>query len=123
MSSILLVDDDDTLRDVLRENLRQAGHTVLEAENGVRALKISTTQPWDVMVTDIIMPDKEGFETIAEIREKFPNKPIIAMSGGGHVDALDYLGIAKRLGASITLQKPFPIRRLVEAIAELVKPV
>jgi CheY-like chemotaxis protein len=122
MSRILLVDDDDTLRDVMREGLKLAGYTVLEAANGTQAVRIASAQPFDLLLTDIIMPDKEGFETIAEIRDKFPDKPIVAMSGGGHVGAGDYLEIAQKLGAKVTLEKPFPIRRLIEVLKELCPP-
>jgi CheY-like chemotaxis protein len=122
MSRILLVDDDETLRDVMREGLELAGHSVLPAANGHEALRLAKSKEFDILLTDIIMPDKEGFETIAEIHDLFPNKAIIAMSGGGQVGAEDYLEIAQKLGAQVTLEKPFAIRKLLEIVRKLAPP-
>ena len=107
MPHILLVDDDDAFRKMLRLTLEQMGHSVTEARNGRDALLIHAMHPADVVLTDIIMPEKEGLETIMELRRAAHPARIVAMSGGGRGSALDYLGLAKRFGALAVLEKPF----------------
>src|SRR4051812_37978620 len=107
MSRILLVDDDDQLRQFLQFTLTGMGHQVIEASNGEEALREFELHPFDIVVTDIVMPDKEGLETIAELKRKHPGVPIVAMSGGGeNAQPMDYLRMAKMLGATRLLAKP-----------------
>ena len=89
---------------------------LIEADSGKDALQVCRTEPPDLVLTDLIMPDTDGMEVIRELRRSAPDVKIIAMSGGGRVDALDYLWIARRLGAVCTLNKPFQTGELVEAI-------
>lgn len=117
MTRILLVDDDELLRRMLRLTLIKMGHVVIEAVNGNEALRLCQTEPPDIVLTDLIMPEKEGIETIRELRRLHPDVKIIAMSGGGRGSAKDYLVIAKRLGAAHTLNKPFTNEELAGAIA------
>ncbi|HEV8482833.1 MAG TPA: response regulator [Blastocatellia bacterium] len=107
MPSILLVDDDEQLRSMLKIVLSRAGHEVLEARNGKEALEFQRSNPSDLMITDLIMPEKEGLDTIIEFRRRFPDIKIIAMSGGGRINSDCYLDFAKKLGANCTLAKPF----------------
>jgi CheY-like chemotaxis protein len=116
---ILLVDDNDAIRTVLRRLLARSGFDVVEARNGVEALAAHRAQPADIVVTDLIMPEKEGLETILELRRMQPRLRIIAMSGGGRVRAQDYLKLAAALGASRTLAKPFSEAELLKAIQDL----
>lgn len=116
---ILLVDDNDAIRTVLRRLLSRSGFDVVEARNGVEALSAHKARPADIVVTDLIMPEKEGLETILELRRMQPRLRIIAMSGGGRVRAQDYLKLAAALGASRTLAKPFSEAELLKAIQEL----
>jgi CheY-like chemotaxis protein len=104
---ILFIDDDAMIRETAREMLESTGHEVIEAENGRRGLDQYRKQQVDVVITDIIMPEKDGLETILEIRGVDPNVRIIAISGGGPTRNLDFLDIAKKLGATATLAKPF----------------
>jgi len=107
MPRILLVDDDDSFRKMLRLTLARMGHVVFEARNGREALRLYAQIPADVVMMDLVMPEKEGVETIEELRQKYPAVKIVAMSGGGRVSASDYLKIATAMGANRTLAKPF----------------
>lgn len=111
---ILVVDDDAGVRDVLRSMLESAGYTVSVAENGKEALRILKDEPADVIITDLVMPEQEGIETIKMIRKDYPAVKVIAMSGafGG-----DYLRIATYLGAHGTLAKPIQMGVLLKMVA------
>jgi DNA-binding NtrC family response regulator len=116
MAHILLVDDDDGFRDMLRQALVKMGHTVIEARNGRDALEVHAVQPADVILTDIIMPETEGLETIMTIRRTQPETRIVAMSGGGCLSPQQYLSMAEQLGANAILQKPFSIAQMAVAL-------
>ena len=116
MTTILIVDDQDAVRMVLRDALEQEGSHVQEARNGAEAILMYRENPADVIVTDIIMPDKEGIETIIELRELAPDVKIIAISGGGRIRANDFLDMAKKLGAAHVLRKPFRMKELVDLV-------
>jgi len=113
---VLVVDDEEMTRFTLREILEGAGHEVMEAENGVRGLEAQRGFRCDLVITDIIMPDKEGVEFVKDLRSSFPNLPIIAISGGGRTHNLDFLEIARRFGANAILAKPFTRAALMAAI-------
>lgn len=117
MAKILLVDDDDLLRKMLRLTLARMGHVVIEARDGNEALQHCRAELPDLVITDVIMPGKEGLETIGELRRVHPAVKVIAMSGGGRVMADDYLKIAKLMGAASTLAKPFSAESLAAEIA------
>lgn len=121
MSRILVVDDEDPFRSTLAEALATLGHVVMEARNGSEALRLAAVEPPDLALVDIIMPDKEGLETISTLRRDRPELPIIAMSGGSGDSRVDYLKIAQRMGATCTLAKPFPLEMLVATLAEAVR--
>jgi DNA-binding NtrC family response regulator len=116
MAHILLVDDESMLRRTLRAILERAGHTVYEAEDGDQALKMFAAEPPDLVVTDIIMPNREGVGTIDELRRRAPKMPIIAMSGGGSIGGDLFLTLASQLGATATLAKPIRQADLIEAV-------
>jgi DNA-binding response OmpR family regulator len=119
MSRILLVDDDEPLRKMLCLILVKMGHQVLEARDGNEALHLCQAEPPELVLTDLIMPEKEGLETIGELRRLHPEVKIIAMSGGGRGDLVDYLKVAKQMGAARALNKPFSYEALAAAIAEV----
>ena len=121
MASILIIEDDDQFRAMLLEMLKLAGYEVEEASNGKEGIKLYIENPKDLVVTDIIMPEQEGIETIIELRRSFPDVKIIAISGGGRITAKDHLQIAKDLGAIQTLPKPFGREKLLKAIREVLK--
>ncbi|HSI09645.1 MAG: response regulator [Rariglobus sp.] len=116
MSCILLVDDHAEFLAVQKEILEDAGHTVVTASDGHRALVAVKAGGIDLVITDIIMPRKEGIETIVELRTNYPLLKVIAMSGGGRVGALSYLEVAEKLGALHTLEKPFNAATLLAAV-------
>lgn len=116
MARILLIDDDKALREVLCLSLEHLGHTVVEAQDGDEGLALFAKHGADVVLTDLIMPGKEGLETIQELRRGYPSVKIIAMSGGGRVPAQDYLVVAREFGAVRMLAKPFAIPALAAAI-------
>ncbi len=118
MAQILIIDDEDELRSMLRQMLEHAGHEVSEAVNGAIGIEMCERRMPDLIITDIIMPEKEGIETIITLRRADPTLPIIAISGGGRLDATDFLTMAKKLGAHHTLTKPFRRDKLLEAVGE-----
>jgi two-component system, response regulator, stage 0 sporulation protein F len=120
--SILVVDDNDQLRGMINRGLTLAGHDVVEAANGKAALAQLEGLRFDVILTDIVMPDMEGLELIRLIRKQDATARIIAMSGGGRGTADDYLAFASRFGAAVTLEKPFTIEELTKAIDAVLRP-
>jgi CheY-like chemotaxis protein len=121
MATILVIDDDDDVRHVLRMVLEGAGHIILEAANGIAADHFIATETFDLVVTDILMPHKEGLETIIDLRRAGRVVPIIAISGGGRTGMTEFLNVAERFGADRTLKKPFRRAELLRLVAELLE--
>lgn len=120
MARILIIDDDDKFRAMLRKMLEEAGYNDIEdADDGDIGVKLFRQHPFDLVITDIIMPNKEGIEVIMELRKDYPRIKIIAVSGGGRTGLQDYLKLAMHLGASRTLEKPFKRSELIDAVQEL----
>jgi len=119
MADILLVEDEDQLRSMLREVLQSAGHKVREAENGKIAMNVFAARPSELVITDLIMPEKEGLEIIRELKRGKTDVKIIAISGGGRNNAQDYLELARRFGADHILSKPFSNREILEVIEKV----
>lgn len=118
MAHILLVDDDDLFRNMLGITLGKLGHTVVPARDGREAMRLFRVMPAvELVLTDLVMPEKEGIETIRELRALKPDVKIVAMTGGNPSDAKDYLKMASLMGAARTLNKPFSQEELVAAIA------
>lgn len=120
MAKILIIDDDAQVREMVALVLTRAGHEVTQAQDGDAGLKLARATSFKVVVTDIVMPNKEGLETIVELRREAPEVKIVAISGGGRIAPSDYLSIAKRLGADRVFAKPVERKALLEAVAELV---
>lgn len=116
MPRVLLVDDDELVRATLRNLLRQLGHEVTTADNGRDALYRCGKDQFDVVITDILMPEMEGIETILTLKKLSPDVKIIAMSGGGRAGNFEFLKMAERLGADATLRKPFSAEDLTAAV-------
>jgi len=119
MGNLLVIDDEAQARRMLRIFLERLGHEVLDAEDGDAGLAIVRDNQVDLIITDIVMPNKEGLETITEIRRLQENVKIIAISGGGRFGNTDYLEIAERFGADKTFHKPLDLDNLEAAINEL----
>lgn len=130
MGKVLIVDDEEDIRDALQMVLEREGYEVRIASNGSEAVELQRSEPVDVVITDIIMPEKDGVSTIKEIRQAFPEIRIIAISGGGGVESLDYrpeaitttayLAAAKQAGADLTFTKPFERQDLIQAVGDLI---
>ena len=120
MAHILLIDDDAQIRTMLRQILETEGYEVVDASNGKEGIKLYREDPADLVITDIIMPEKEGTEMIMELKKDFPDVKIIAISAGGQIDAEKYLRTAKMLGAKFTFAKPFERKELLDAVKEIV---
>jgi DNA-binding NtrC family response regulator len=118
MGRVLVIDDEAQILTLLRRGLELAGHEVVEASNGAVGLRHYREQPFDLVITDILMPEQEGLESILELRELDPNVRIIAISGGSGSVALDVLDLARRLGARRTFSKPFELGQIVTAVQE-----
>lgn len=117
MARILVVDDDAAVRALLREVLEEEGFTVKEAADGKQGVVSYRDDPTDLIITDILMPEKDGVELIMELQESFPDVKIIAMSGGGRgLDAEFNLRIARDFGALQRLEKPFTRKSLLGAV-------
>lgn len=115
---ILLIDDEKPFRDVLKQVLSKAGYDVVEAANGAEGINRFYEKPADMIVTDIIMPEKEGIETILELKKAHPEVKLIAMSGGGWYGTDIDFDMARKLGAR-TLDKPFALQELLDVVTEL----
>lgn len=118
MPSILVVDDQDQVRRLIRETLEQAGYEVEEARDGKEGLDRYRAKSPDLVIMDVLMPDQDGLETIMTLRREFPDARVIAMTGGSDAfGGLNFLDVAKMLGARRTLQKPFELKALLDAVA------
>lgn len=121
MAKILVIDDDAQVLAMLQKMLEREGYEVVVASDGNKGVKCYRENPTDLIITDLIMPEKEGIETIIELRRDFPDIKIIAMSGGGRNNPKAYLGIAENLGTQYTFAKPIKRKELLKAVRELLK--
>lgn len=119
MKTILLVDDDNLVRDSLAIALEGAGYTVVTAANGDEGLIALAGQRFDAVILDMLMPEREGIETIREIRKSDQKLPVLAISGGDKTGWSDFLRMASALGASDTLAKPFTASELLRRVERL----
>ena len=119
MRRILIIDDDHHILLMVKKMLERAGFEVDLASNGNEGLELFKKTPVDLVITDIIMPEKEGLETIREMKRLRSDLKIIAMSGGGKISADNYLNTAKIFGASRVMAKPFSQKQMVSAVQDL----
>lgn len=128
MARILVIDDDANVRDILRRMLSNQGYDVLVAADGNEGIwifrrQLADEQPVDLVVTDILMPEKEGLETILELRRELPDVKIIVISGGGSFgEPGNLLHAARTFGAHYSFRKPIPREKLVAAVEDLIGP-
>jgi len=117
---ILVIDDDEFVRAILCEVLEQWHYEVFSARNGQHGIEMIETKKPDIVITDIIMPEKEGIETILEIRKKYPGIKLVAISGSDRgASNINYLDIARNLGANNALQKPIDLDALKIVLKDL----
>ncbi len=122
MGKILIADDDSEIRVTLQKLLQMVGHEVQLAKDGLEAGRILDAGAFDLMVTDIVMPNQEGLESIMQAKQKHPSLHLIAMSGGGKDRTENYLRMAKTFGADAIFMKPFSPREMLDKVNELLDP-
>lgn len=122
MVRILVVDDEESVRDMVKAMIEPAGYDVIEAGNGAEACDACKEAPVDLIITDIVMPEKNGIDLIMDVKKEYPDIPVIAISGGGGITGrYDYLEIAKLVGAENILKKPFAMADLRSAVDNILK--
>jgi DNA-binding NtrC family response regulator len=118
MARILIIDDESQIRSMLRLMLERVGYEVIEAADGMEGIRQYRDNPADLIITDLIMPNKDGIGMIIELKKEFPHVKIIAMSGGGVNRPEGYLDGAKKLGATRTLTKPIDRDEMINAVKD-----
>jgi CheY-like chemotaxis protein len=121
MDHILIIDDEPQIRSMIRLILEREGYSVAEATDGLDGMRLLREKPADLVITDLIMPNKDGIGMIIEIQKEFPEVKIIAMSGGGLNRPEGYLRGAQKLGAACTLAKPIQRQELLRAVKDTMK--
>lgn len=121
MARILIIDDETQIRSMLRLMLERVGYEVVEAADGMEGIRQYRDNPTDLIITDLIMPNKDGIGMMIELKKDFPRVKIIAMSGGGVNRPEGYLDGAKKLGATRTLTKPIDRDKMLNAVKETLK--
>ena len=120
MTKVLQAKDNEAVRSALALALKKADFNVSEAKNGNEVIDNDDLDDIDVVVTDILMPGKDGIALLIELRERAPDLPVIAISGGGRISSLNYLETASAMGAVAVFNKPFNEKLLTEKIESLV---
>jgi len=120
MSRILVIDDDKYVRTSIRAVLEGVGHEVSDAGDADMGLAMQRSNPFDAVIVDLVMPKKEGLETIRELKHDYPSLPIIAISGGGDIVRKNYIQAAELFGAVATLEKPFDGDELLSTVAGVI---
>jgi len=122
MKRILIIDDNDSFREFLREVLESAGYEIIDASNGDDGIKLYREKGADIVISDMIMPGKEGLETMVALKKEFPDIKMIAVSGGGFEEPTTYLEGAELIGGALrTFTKPFTIPEILKAIKEILE--
>ena len=120
MGKILVIDDEENIREILKEMLEIDGHFVYVARNGKEGVAATKQDKFDLVITDIFMPEEDGIEIIMKMKMNIPDIKIIAISGGGYFDAAGSLKTAQLLGAKYTISKPFDMRELLSKVNSLI---
>jgi two-component system, chemotaxis family, chemotaxis protein CheY len=120
---IMVVDDDPGIRRTLQILLSKAGYEVIQARDGSEAIRLWRDHGGDLVITDLHMPEKDGFQTIIELLSHTPGIRIIAMSGGGQTKRLDLLGNMALLGSVHTIEKPFTLAEMMAVVSQALKPI
>ena len=119
MKKILIIDDEPQIRLMLKKMLEREGFDIIVASDGKEGMKLFEKDPVDLVITDIIMPEKDGIEVILALRKDYPDVPIFAMSGGGIKPPYGYLKMAKLSGAQAIFEKPIKKEALLIAVKEV----
>jgi len=119
---ILVIDDDELTLDVLKRMLEVEGYEVVTASNGQEGMDAFHQTSINLVITDLVMPVKDGLRTIMELRREKPDLPIIAISAGGAISKERYLAVAQYLGDITTLPKPFRRKEIVDTVKKMFHP-
>ncbi len=119
MAKILVIDDDNDFRSMLCDLLKRSAYTVIESTDGKEGLNMNKIEKPDLIITDIVMPNKDGIEIIISLHKEYPEIKIIAVSGGGLAQPFLYLQMAKTLGANQVFTKPINNKKFLEAVNSL----
>lgn len=123
MNKILIIEDNIEYQQMLKNVLEKAGFEIKAVSNGKNGLKLLQDKSFDLVITDIFMPVMEGLETIRNLKSEFENVKVIAISGGGHIQDMSFLSMAKELGADFIIKKPIKIKQLISDIKTLLQTV
>ena len=121
MSRILVIDDERMVCDTLALILKRGGHEAFCVERATTGMRVFREDPFDLVITDIFLPDMDGLEVVRSLHSEFPSTPIIAMSGGGQVLQEDFLPAARSMGATQVLHKPFNATDLLGMVSEVLE--
>lgn len=121
MARILIIDDDPWILKIFQQILEHEGHEITTATNGQEGLDLFRQSPTDIVITDMVMPVKDGLKMIMELESEFPKVPIIAISGGGVIEPERYLTLAESIGTKKTLTKPISKQDLVDAVNDALR--
>lgn len=119
MKRILVIDDDPIMRETIKDILQYEDYYVVDAADGREGMALLQKETFDMIVTDVLMPEKDGIEVIMEAKKRQPKIQIVAISGGGYISAENYLKMAGDLGASATVVKPFDIDLFIDKVNSL----
>ena len=119
MKRILIIDDEQIVLEVLRKILELEGYEVVTASDGAEGIELFHQKPCDLVITDMVMPEKDGLQTILDLWKETPDLAVIAMSGGGTISKERYLAVAGYLDGIITITKPFSLESITGAVAKL----
>ncbi len=121
MARIIVIDDQEPIRRIVRRALEQEGHEVLDASEGEMGMQLLERHTADVVITDIFMPGQDGILTLRQVRKKFPAVKVIVISGGDSTGLLDLRHDAELLGAVKSLQKPFTAAELIQTVRDVLQ--
>jgi len=122
MARVLVIDDQDSIRRVVRRALEQDGHEVFDASDGELGMEILESHSFDIVITDIFMPGQDGIVTLRQVRKRFPEVKVIVISGGDSTGMMDLRQDAELLGAVTSLQKPFNAREIMDVVRSVLGP-
>ena len=121
MAQILIIDDNQEIREMIEEILKREKYEVITAEDGEEGMKVFRNKPTSLVITDVIMPNKDGVEIIFELNRDFPDVPVIAISGGGKLKVEECLGLVKAVpNVKCVLSKPFARAELLAEVKDLI---
>lgn len=118
MTRILVIDDEESVRFTLQDILEQENYEVTVANDGVEGAALFTTEPFPLVITDLLMPEEDGLQTILKLKKDYPDTKIIAITAGGRLDISSLIDMARKLGADHVIEKPFGMDEVLDCVKE-----